>query len=241
MSFFGGEPFLCYKGVKELLDYSRAFCENNDIELIADFTTNATLVSSKRIEYLKQFRCHFQITLDGWKGNHNRIKVNNGAKIDAYSKTVEALRLINENIENRWIAVRINFDNNTLEYIDKIIDDINFLDRSKTYVILKKVWQMDTDKVNKNLLIEAIQKLLDNKFIVDYYIMPKGCVCFAERESQVLFNYDGKIFKCTTISSFNDENALGTLNLSNGEITWNNDKTRKWYEDMQPTYCKECK
>lgn len=95
MSFFGGEPFLCYKGVKELLDYSKAFCENNDIELIADFTTNATLVSSKRIEYLKQFRCHFQITLDGWKENHNRIKVNNGAKIDAYSKTVEALRLIN--------------------------------------------------------------------------------------------------------------------------------------------------
>ena len=168
MSFFGGEPFLCYKGVKELLDYSKAFCENNDIELIADFTTNATLVSSKRIEYLKQFRCHFQITLDGWKENHNRIKVNNGAKIDAYSKTVEALRLINENIENRWIAVRINFDNNTLEYIDKIIDDINFLDRSKTYVILKKVWQMDTDKVNKKLLIEAIQKLFDNKFYILY-------------------------------------------------------------------------
>ena len=65
MSFFGGEPFFYFNGVKNLLDYSKTFCENNGIELIADFTTNATLISSKRIEYLKQFRCHFQITLDG--------------------------------------------------------------------------------------------------------------------------------------------------------------------------------
>ena len=71
--------------------------------------------------------------------------------------------------------------------------------------------------------------------------MPKGCVCFAERKNQVLFNYDGKIFKCTTISKFNDENALGKLDMISGKIHWNEEKMKSWYSDMQPSYCKTCK
>ncbi len=241
ISFFGGEPFLYFKGIKDILDFSREFCDNRKIELIADFTTNATLITLQRVEYLKQFRCHFQITLDGVREYHNRVKVCQDKNFDAYSRTINALKLISSHIKNHWIAVRINFDNTTLQEINNIIKDIDFIDRKKAYVILKKVWQLNTKDVNKDLLLEAIQKLFDKKFLVDYYIMPKGCVCFAERESQILFNYDGKIFKCTTISSFDDENALGKLDTDSGEITWDNGKISNWYKDMQPDYCKQCR
>lgn len=54
-----------FDGIKQLLDYSNVFCSERSIELIADFTTNSTLITSEQINYLKQFRCHFQITLDG--------------------------------------------------------------------------------------------------------------------------------------------------------------------------------
>lgn len=70
--------------------------------------------------------------------------------------------------------------------------------------------------------------------------MPKGNVCFADKESQVLFNYDGKIFKCTTISRFDDTNSLGIANPNNGEITWNKEKFDKWFADLQPDSCKDC-
>lgn len=239
LSFFGGEPFLYFEGIKNLLDFAKDFCKNNNVELIADFTTNATLITFEHVEYLKHFRCHFQITLDGGHVSHNLVKRNKS--IDTYAKTLESLSLINDNIRERFIAVRINFDNNTLLEIDEIIKDINFLDRIKSYVILKKVWQLSTDRINKDALLGAIQNLIDNKFLVDYYIMPKGCVCFAERENEVLFNYDGEVFKCTTISSFTNENTLGKLDFSTGHVEWNTDKIYDWFRDMQPEYCKKCK
>lgn len=241
LSFFGGEPFLYFDGIKQLLDYSNVFCSERSIELIADFTTNSTLITSEQINYLKQFRCHFQITLDGGHSSHNKIKVDKITGMDTYAKTIKTLKEINEKIGKRWVAVRVNFDNRTLRDIEEIIDDIDFLDRRKTYVIIKKVWQLKTEKVNTEALKNAIQTFLERKFLVDYYFMPKGCVCFAERKNQVLFNYDGKIFKCTTISKFNDENALGKLDMISGKIHWNEEKMKSWYSDMQPSYCKTCK
>ena len=242
VSFFGGEPFMNFKGIKEVLDFSNSFCREKDIELIADFTTNAVLLNKERIDYLKQFRCHFQITLDGDREVHNRIKKDHlNPNRDTYQQTIDTLHLIEENIPNRWTAVRINFDNRTLSKIDEIISDIDFMDRHYMYVILKKVWQVNTEKVNVELLYEAIQKLFDKQFLVDYYLMPKGYVCFAERQREVLFNYDGKVFKCSTISSFNDENAFGKFDLETGIVNWNISKLTPWFKDIVPDYCKECK
>lgn len=146
-----------FDGIKQLLDYSNVFCSERSIELIADFTTNSTLITSEQINYLKQFRCHFQITLDGGHSSHNKIKVDKITGMDTYAKTIKTLKEINEKIGKRWVAVRVNFDNRTLRDIEEIIDDIDFLDRRKTYVIIKKVWQLKTEKVNTEALKNAIQ------------------------------------------------------------------------------------
>lgn len=242
VSFFGGEPFLNFYAIKKLLDYSKYFCNEYGIELIADFTTNAVLITSEHIDYLKQFRCHFQITIDGDRERHNKIKRNQqNLSIDTYQQVIDTLRKINENIPNRWLAVRINFDNRTLGKIDEIITDISFLDRKYSYVILKKIWQVATEMVDTELLYLAIQKFFDKNFLLDYYIMPKGCVCFAERRREALVNYDGKVFKCSTISKFDESNALGSLNIDTGEILWNKEKNEKWFKDIIPDYCKLCK
>lgn len=42
--------------------------------------------------------------------------------------------------------------------------------------------------------------------------------------SQVLINFDGKVFKCSTIGTFDDENSLGSLDFKTGEILWNLNK-----------------
>lgn len=241
VSFFGGEPFLDFAGIQEILLFAKDFAERIGLHLIADFTTNATLLTAQEIDFLKDYNCHFQITLDGDRKIHNTIKRDRSGSCDTYQKTIDALNLINSRIPNHWLAVRINFDNRTLHKIDEIIADLAFLDRTKCFVILKKVWQVETRKVDTALLQEAIQKFFDNKFLLDYYIMPKGCVCFAERLRQTLFNYDGKIFKCTTISTFNDENALGELDMETGNIQWDMGKMSQWMKDAQPEYCRQCK
>lgn len=241
MSFFGGEPFLDFKAIKELLSFAKDFTGEKKLHLTADFTTNATLITPQHIDFLKDYECHFQITLDGDREVHNTIKKDKVNHIDTYQKTLDVLHLIDAHIPNHWLAVRINFDNRTLAKIDEIIANLAFLDRKKCFVILKKVWQIETQKVNTPLLHTAIQKFFDNNFLLDYYIMPKGCVCFAQRLRQALFSYDGKIFKCTTISSFGDENALGNLNMETGEIEWDTNKISQWMKDAQPEQCRLCK
>lgn len=239
ISFFGGEPFMDYPGMKALLDFAKDFCNERGLEIIADFTTNATLITPEIVEYLRQFRCHFQITLDGDKETHNKIKVSREIR-DTYGRTLDALRLINDKIPARMVAVRINFDNTTLHHINSIINDLSFLERRPTFIILKKVWQVEKDTIDHDLLIDAIQKFLDHDFLVDYYVMPKGCVCFAEREHQALFNYDGKVFKCSTITKFDETNQLGTTDPETGDIHWDEKKIGDWYREMQPEHCKEC-
>lgn len=242
LSFFGGEPFLYFRGIKEILDFARNFCQVNQLDLIAEFTTNAILITESIIDYLKNFECQFQITLDGDRIHHNQIKKDkDNPNQDTYEKTLRTIRLINDKIPNRWLAVRINFDNKTLEKIDEIIGDLDFLDRKYCFVILKKVWQLEKDKVNVPLLHASVQKFLDKKFLLDYYIMPKGDVCFAERHREVLFNYDGKVFKCSTISSFDDQNALGEFDLQSGQVHWNETKLSYWLKEILPQNCIDCK
>ncbi len=241
ISFFGGEPFLYFKAIQNILNFADEFCKDHNLELIADFTTNATLLTKDIIIYLKQFRSHFQITLDGNEEHHNKIKVDNTNPQNTYRRSIESLRLIYKYIPNHYIAVRINFDNQTLRGIDSILNDIDFLDRRSSYIILKKVWQLKVKDMDKEALIGAIQKVFERNFLPDYYVMPKGCVCFAERRRQALINYDGGVFKCTTISSFDTHNSLGQLNTTTGKITWDGNKIHDWFVDMQPDYCKECK
>ncbi len=241
ISFFGGEPLLCFSGIKEILEYSKIFCKSREIDLVVDFTTNATMLSDDIVDYLKQFRCHFQITLDGAEERHNKIKVDKSKGINTYKATIRALRAITDRIQNHWIGLRVNFDNNSLKDIQRILNDVDFLDRSKSFIILKKVWQLKSNAVNHDALLEAIQMTLDRGFLVDYYVMPKGSVCFAEREAQALFNYDGKVFKCTTICSFDKSNQLGELDFMTGEISWKSEVNKNWYRNMLPVKCKECR
>ena len=129
ISFFGGEPLLQKDKIKELLNYSKEFCETNNIKLIADFTTNATLLDEEFAKYLSQFTCHFQITLDGDEEYHNLTKVDKLKKSNTYRKAISALKNIVTIIPDHYIALRINFDNHILGRIESILNDIDFLKR----------------------------------------------------------------------------------------------------------------
>lgn len=175
------------------------------------------------------------------KKKHNAIKNSNIDDLNCYNKTIETLKLIDKKIDKRLIAVRINFDKSSLHDIDQILKDISFLDRKKSYIIVKKVWQINTQQVDREIILDVIQKIFDLDFLVDYYVMPKGGVCFAERKNQALFNYDGKIFKCTTISNFDERNTLGCYSEKTGLIKWEKNKIKEWTRNMQQKECLVCK
>lgn len=238
ISFFGGEPFLNFKAIKEILDYANFFCSNNDITLLADFTTNAIAIKQEYIDYLKDYTCFFQITLDGDEDKHNKVKHLKG--INTFKCTLNNIHRISENINKSYIWIRINYDNNTLTHIDEIIKEIDNLDRKRTFIILRKIWQTTSEAIVPKQLTNAIQRLFNHKFFVDSYALSRSGVCFAERMNQVLINYDGKVFKCSTLSSFDDKNAMGEFNLETGEVIWNQSKIAQIPRIMTNEKCKKC-
>lgn len=238
LSFFGGEPFLQFNAIKDITEFASDFCKKNNKSFILDFTTNGSLIKKRYLETISQFPCVFQITLDGNREQHNKIKFTKDRKLDTYQLTISNIKNILETIENCFVAIRINFDAHTLNYFDDILEDIKDLDRKRVKIILKRIWQVNDKIIDKAVLLDTIQKLFDNDFIVDYYT--QGGVCFGEMLNEAVINYDGKVFKCTTIDEFNEQNSYGYLDKETGEIIWNR-KISTIGHDLTKNRCKKCK
>lgn len=238
LSFFGGEPFLRQETIKKIVEYANYFCLYNDIGLLLDFTSNGVLITESMLHFLKDYSCMFQITLDGNHEQHNKIKFTKSNGIDAFLTTINNIHRIQNNISNSLVHVRINFDSTTLNGFDEILERIIDLDRKRTKIILKKIWQVDSDIVSSDLINDTLNKLFDHNFQVDYY--SQGGICFADRENQATINYDGNVFKCTTITDFNKENALGYIMHDSGEIIWVNDKIAYLHDKKIQNRCLEC-
>lgn len=239
LSFFGGEPFLDFHAIKEIVFAANMFCKPKGINLNIDFTTNGSLITQSELQMLSDFNCTFQITLDGNKEQHNKVKFSRNKDFDAYTATLNNIKQIQKEIRNSYVFLRINFDKQTLNSFDGILHDINDLDRRRTTVILKRIWQVGENKVNKDQIIDTINKLFEKDFVIDYYT--QGKLCFAERMNETVINFDGKVFKCTTITKFNDDNSYGKLNCNTGQIEWNLNKLADCAKNLRPSKCKACR
>lgn len=238
LSFFGGEPFYNYPAIKELLEFSKKVCNEHKKNLYLDFTTNGTLLTKDIVNFLSRFSCQFQITIDGDKAKHNRIKFMEGRQTDTFSLSFDNMKMIQSTIPHALLFLRINFDANTLRGFNEILQRIKELDNKKTIVILKRVWQVNDKKINDEEVNSTIEKLNDAGFRVDYYT--QGKLCFAERRNEAVINYDGNVFKCTTISDFNDKSAYGKLNIDTGQIIWNESKLAQDNATQTPDKCLKC-
>ena len=239
LSFFGGEPFLCFKTIEELSEYSYHYCIDKGKNLILDFTTNGTLVTDDKLVSLSKYHCVFQITLDGNREQHNKIKFLSNKRVDTFQKTIDNINAILSTIPNSFVFIRLNFNERTLRDFDDILEQLKPFDRKRVKIILKKVWQVNTDIINKKELMNVIQKLFDNSFIVDYYT--QGGLCFGEQMNEVVINYDGQVFKCTTIEEFNKENSFGHIDIDTGSIVWDKNKVSILGYELISTKCKKCK
>lgn len=239
ISFFGGEPLMNMKAIRELCQFAKIFCSDNEIKLLCDFTTNATLINNNFLDFLKDYNTTFQITLDGHRECHNSIRYNRKTKSGTYDIIVDNVSKILNTLPNSYVWLRINFDNKTLNDIPQIINDINSFDRKRCSVILRKVWQVDIDSIEKSALLRAIDLFIDNDFFVDYFALPRILPCFAERYNQVLINYDGGVFKCSTLDSFDNNSSLGHLDKT-GKITFDSAKLAEALIESDLKTCNDC-
>lgn len=228
VTFFGGEPLLYFDDVVyPLVRRMAELCQAHDVPYNMFFITNASLINEEMIQKLKPYRPLFQITLDGYRDKHDKVRIWKEGNRGTYDKIVKALRLISDNIDNHDseygcnTTLRINYDNETLLKIDDIINDIRDFDRDKFIIHLERVWQTrdKVDEGQKELLKKSIMKLAQAGFMSKHGVFSsRTYACPAEVYDFAVVNYDGLVYRCNG-RTLKKETAEGVIH-EDGTIEW---------------------
>lgn len=150
ISWFGGEPLTAYNKVLSFTSEMRTLAESMGKNFYSSITTNATLLNKERIIALREAGVTFyQITIDGDKSTHDKIKTISGKS--AFEITMCNLALI---ARHTPCVLRYNYSPSSLSPETIIRDITTYLPmevRDKTTLNLQPVWQEKSapDTLNK--------------------------------------------------------------------------------------------
>lgn len=238
LSWFGGEPLLNFQRVEEIANYAKQFCADHDISYHNTITTNGTLLSRRILEKMKDLNfTFFQITIDGVKDEHDKVKVIKGKS--AYEMTLHNICLIKEVLPNAEICLRYNYTTENLKP-DAFIHDLNnYLPedvRKHINLSLMKVWQEDEKNISDEKLDSLVSSASANQFQVS---VGQGFhPCYVDKLHFNSIFPNGRIGKCDNIDP---EQAQGHL-AETGEIIWDKDipATHFTVFDDQESECLSC-
>ncbi|MEN6405351.1 MAG: radical SAM protein [Thermoguttaceae bacterium] len=71
VTFFGGEPLLNLKVIKQTVEYCKSIEEHGGRKFVFELITNGTLLTQEVTDYLIEHRFLLFISLDGWREMHN--------------------------------------------------------------------------------------------------------------------------------------------------------------------------
>jgi uncharacterized protein len=219
LTYFGGEPLLDFNEIAYPLGIKlKSIFEQHNLPFNSSFITNGSLINDAMIEQFAELNAGFQITLDGDRNRHDKVRFQKKDNQGTYLKIIENIYNLTERIEKTVVNIRINYDEKTLGNMEELLNDLSGLDRKKVGVHFERVWQTEGSTDNEELK-KVIDLFIINGFNISYANWhSKGCSCKAERINQMAVNYDGKVFKCTG-RKFTDEFSDGELD-ENGDIHW---------------------
>ena len=231
MSFFGGEPLLYFDEIVfPLASRIKNLIESAGKKFISFFVTNASLINKQTIDKLVTLNPRLQITLDGIKEKHDKVRIwkkNNAPTYDTIIKVVKEL-IKRKELANFAITLRINYDNETLNNLHSLLRDLADVDKTKLHVHFERVWQT-IDSVNneqRELLLKTLIEFTEKGFVVNQgSFRQKDYSCPAECYNYAIINHDGSVHKCNG-RTLTQETACGKIALT-GQIEWDSNKIAK--------------
>ncbi|MCM1441048.1 MAG: radical SAM protein, partial [Roseburia sp.] len=243
VELFGGEPLLYFES--ELYPLLKAI---KDAAIEAGkwvsffFVTNAVCINDGNIPLFDELNASFQISIDGSKERHDKVKFIPETNEGTYDSMIKTVYALTERLENVYINLRINYDDETLPLMPELIEQLDSVDRNKIGVHLERVWQTGGNPFDNEELKMLINLWMSNGFNVSYMNLGRRSFsCKASARNQAVISWDGAVYKCSG-RDFTESHQDGRL-MPDGEIKWNGDKLKQRLEIV--TYdnpmCRECK
>lgn len=244
IDLFGGEPLLHYEeDLDDFLHQIKNVVEGLGKKATFLFITNGLRLTEEVMDRIKDLSPQFQISIDGYKERHDKIKVlSKHADISTYDLVIHNLKNVCK-CDHVHVILRLNYDEQTLKNVGKILSDIKDIDRSKISIHFERVWQTKKHiAITNDALIDAWKLFVSHGFQVTYlkfFHTPSSCM--SSKQDQVAISYDGKIFKCTGCDFARTEED-GNL-MSNGNIAWKGNKAEERIQIQTYNHpeCLQCK
>lgn len=224
ITLFGGEPFTDFNlTTYPLLLKIKEIIEKAGKNFSCFFVTNASLIDEEIINKLRYLNPHLQITLDGDKEHHDKVRIWKKGNKPTYDHILWVIHKLAEKIqgENFFVTLRINYDNTTLQGVPEILDRIKDIDRKKIFIHFERVWQTEGESTEqyKSLLRNIFERFIKEGFCVNqgtFRGLPYSCP--SDINNSIIINYDGTIHKCNgrTLSKNTQYGVLkedGTLDI----------------------------
>lgn len=258
IEYFGGEPMMNMKFIRQ---FGQALKENN-IDYHGSITTNATLLTEKTLAQLYESGVKsFQITLDGYRELHNKLRPSKNGSIDSFEKVSNALRILtNSDYQDLNIILRMNvnseaIDNANFALFTQTIESIIPKNDNRFSVLPKIIGDYSSanlmenerakesycsDQKQANKVTEKFEAWIDENYrstTAALLTHQGGYSCYAGNPNSLVITPDNKVRKCTV--ALNDPiNFVGYL-TADGKLN----KTinyELWEKNYADSYCGSC-
>lgn len=257
ISWFGGEPLLGYNAIKNIMNETKKIALNRKIPYVGLMSTNGTLLNSQRIKELLDMHIYsYQITLDGLKEQHDKLRPFKNSTESSFEKIVKNLIDIRDNVKSNQleIIIRVNISESSKEYIWDFIDfykkEFGYDKKFKlSFEIISNRGGNKVEKIKNDLLENASYKeILTKKILLDHNIpmLPLNfehgsMACEFLNPNSYNINYDGSIYACELLSDRKNDtsNIIGWLN-KDGNIDYILKNLALWKNNPELSSCKAC-
>lgn len=244
VSWFGGEPMMSYKTISYLQKEINKICEDADVPLATHITTNGYLFTDESVADLVGLGIYsYQITIDGSPETHNKTRILKNGK-ETFEKVFENTIKLARSNKTVNIKLRVNFDNSNIDEIPKMLEMFPVDVRKQLVLVLERIFGGNYGVYGEgantsNLKVIEIYRLAEKLgfLTAEEDLQPKRLTyCYADRQNQFLFNYNGDVFKCT-VGKFETKDRLGVIN-DKGKIEWEGNRLTNWHD--VPAFEEKC-
>lgn len=245
ISWFGGEPLLCFDLIRRVSNEIIRFCDDNSIAYDAELTTNGYYLSDFIDDFQDLRVSDIQITLDGF-GKQHEVRKNYFNCDNAWEHTLENIFCYSQ--AGHHITLRMNFDRSNVDGIKHTTDVLLHDPRwnrniSIYYYPLEPVSQDYNVYFTESEYASVMEELYINLYQNGYYddraealeFFKLSLPCYGATLGTTAIDYSGKIYHCQHLLCRN-ENAIGDI-WSGIRITQD---ILNWYDGKLPDKCKEC-
>lgn len=160
IGFYGGEPLLMFKLIQQCIEYVETVAGNRKIDYTV--TTNGTLLTLEKAEYLFSKNFHIVISLDGSKEEHNMNRVFQSGE-GSFDVIMNNLSAIKSKFPEKFDTITYNCvvnPNHNFEHIKMYFDQYSITGRSNVmYQMVDLPSDTNVDLADNYYQIQAFEYL----------------------------------------------------------------------------------